>query len=97
VRVTTGLPQRRYGPNLIVAKGGIDPPTQGFSVVAAKLHWVEEPARSAVRLGYVNSRETSFPAFSALRFCCEFYAPNGPKGSLFAAESRQIMVRVERP
>ena len=28
---------------------------------------------------------------------CEFYAPNGPKGSFSAAEPRQIMVRVERP
>jgi len=28
---------------------------------------------------------------------CEFCAPNGPKGSLSAAEPQQIMVRVARP
>jgi hypothetical protein len=43
---------------------------------------VEDPGARPVRLRYVKSRQTLFPAFSARRVCCEFYALNGPKGSL---------------
>jgi len=57
-----------------------------------------DPDRVRQRPTYVLSfRFAKHLPYRAPVIRCEFCAPNGPKGSLSAAEPQRIMVRVARP